>query len=115
MRRTVQLTASLLLTALLGWGQLKVSLNPETVQAFQRYSRESETKLKARWDDRHHFLLVEDQPEELRKVLAGDLYVRPSVPDNPVSISKGLVHDWIGSVYIPHSSMSTVLEILQNF
>src|SRR5947209_3465483 len=98
-----------------GSAQLKVDLDPRTVGDFKRYSRQVESELNARWTGKRSFLSVEDQPEELSKVLAGDVSVQPAVKDNPISAFKGLIHDWVGAVFIPHTSMETILEILQNF
>lgn len=91
------------------------TLKPRTVQEFEQYAQTVEQDLSARWHGQRPFLALDDDPAERAKVLAGDLFVGPGTPQNPVSISDGLIHDWIGDVFIPNTSMEKVLGILQDF
>jgi hypothetical protein len=97
------------------FAQLKVDLDPKTVEEFKHYSHQVESELTKRWTGERSFLSIQDEPEELRKVLAGDLIVRPAIKENPVPVYKGLIHDWVGTVFVSDTSMNALLEILQNF
>ncbi len=96
-------------------GQFPTKLQPRTVEEFEAYAKKIEQQLSARWQGQKPFLAIGDDPAERQKVLGGELLIRPALPENPVSIDGGLIHDWLGAVFIPNVSMEKVLSILQNF
>ncbi len=93
----------------------RTKLQPQTVKEFDQYAHKVEQELAERWHGKRAFLWVDDDRPERAKILAGDLLIVPGTPDNPVGISNGLIHDWVGTVFIPSTSMSKVLDILQDF
>jgi len=96
-------------------GQFTTTLQPSTVDAFDQYARNLEQQLSMRRNARLPFLSLEENSSELKKVLQGELFVRPGTPDNPVSVPNGLIHDWAGAVFIPDTTMQKILAILQDF
>ena len=110
--------APLLLSAVLARpseAQLVVKLEPKTTAEFERYVRGVESQLAERWHGSKPFLSLEDDAAEKQKVLTGDLYIKQLANGSPVSISDGLIHDWVGAVFIPHTSLERVLAVLRNF
>lgn len=103
-----------ILTAGPAGAQFMTKLAPQTVEEFDRYSRKVEQQLGARWNGEQAFLAVDANASEREQVLAGELRVRPGAPDNR-HIFEGLIHDWVGTVFMPHTSMAEVLGILQDF
>jgi hypothetical protein len=96
-------------------GQLVVKLQPQTVSEFERYAQAVEAQLNERWQGKKNFLALDDDPASKQKVLAGEFFIRELPNGNPVEVKNGLIHDWIGAVYIPHTSMERVLEVLRDF
>ena len=109
------LTLIFLVSAAPVLAQFTTKLEPHTIEEFNRYAQKVEQQLEPRWHGQQPFLTVDANASEREKVLRGDLFVRPGTPDNPVSISNGLIHDWVGTVFIPNASISKVLGILQDF
>lgn len=105
----------LLVTFQPAFAQLTTTLQPRTVLEFQQYAASVEAQLSARWRGERAFLAIDDNPSEREQVLHGDLIIRPGTSQNPVSISAGLVHDWVGAVFIPNTTIDKVLSILQDF
>ncbi len=96
--------------------QLVVKLSPQTVSEFDGYSQKVESQLKERWSGKANFLFIEDDPENRARVLAGNLFVRRMSPgEQPVSISGGLIHDWLGAVFIPNTTVERVVAVLEDF
>jgi hypothetical protein len=107
---------ALLLLARPSSAQLVVKLDPETVTEFERYAKSVEAELERRWEGKANFISVEDSPTENAKVMGGELLVRPARPDgNPQSVTDGLIHDWIGTVFIPETNPERVISVLRNF
>ncbi len=89
-------------------------LKPETVAAFDRYVRTAE----ARIDGRLHgpqFLWADDSPARVKALRAGQIVVEPAVGQGDVAVAGGLVHDWIGAVFVPGASLERVLATVQDY
>jgi hypothetical protein len=110
-----------LLLALLGsllpcYGlQFNTKLRPQTVVSFDAYARQVEQEQSQRCEGKKTFLRIEEDPETLRSVMNGQLFVERSTSSTPLDIPDGLIHDWYGAVFIPHSTLQRVLSVLQDF
>lgn len=95
--------------------QIPVTLKPKTVAEFNAYTRKVETEqLTPQWHSTR-FLRIDNDPELRARVLQGEISIRETVADNPIDVSDGLIHDWIGDVFFPAVSMRQVLDLLQDF
>lgn len=94
--------------------QLVVKLSPQTVTAFDHYADTVESSLKLRWQGKKNFFYIEDDAQTKTVVLGGELYIK-QMTNAPVEIPNGLIHDWLGAIYIPNTSLDRVLNILQDF
>jgi hypothetical protein len=93
-----------------------VKLNPETVAEFEQYSKTVEEEIGKRWDGKGNFISAEDSPSDKGNVMGGNLLVRPFRPDGrPRDITDGLIHDWVGTVFIPDTDPERVISVLRNF
>jgi hypothetical protein len=97
------------------YAPLIIDLQPKTVSEFEKYAHTVEAQLNERWQGRKNFLLIEDDPAAKQKVLAGDFFIRQLPEGRPTEVSDGLIHDWVGAVYIPKTTLDKVLAVLQNF
>lgn len=95
--------------------QFMTTLQPRTVEEFDAYAHRVEAALEQRWEGKQPFLSLDENPSERAQVLQGELWIQPANPNNPVAIYDGLVHDWVGAVFMPHADLKTVLDILQDF
>jgi hypothetical protein len=96
-------------------GQFVVKLQPETVSEFEQYVQSIELQLNQRWQGKKNFLELDDDSAGKQQVLAGEFRIRELPKGQPISIKDGLIHDWIGAVYIPHTDLARVLGILRDF
>jgi hypothetical protein len=96
-------------------GALSTHLDPQTITDFQAYARVVEQNLSQHWSADRDSLEIESSPEQMKKVLKGQIVVRPSIRKTPVGIYDGLVHDWTGDVFIPNTSIDKVIMMLQDF
>lgn len=96
-------------------GQIIVKLQPRTIEDFDKYAGKVEDQLSLRWHGQPTFLTLDDSQADMAEVLNGRVLIRPSLPDNPIPISSGLIHDWLGDVFIPNATVDQVLTVLQDF
>ncbi len=95
--------------------QSTVKLKPETVDGFNRYVKTVEASLQQRWEKKLPTLWLYDNPENRGRVLHGEIVTeRLSTPQSATVIG-GIIHDWVGALFIPGVSMEAVLNVLQDF
>jgi hypothetical protein len=91
-----------------------VDLKPETAEAFDQYITSTEGKLKPRWSGQR-FLWFDDSPEVRLSLLAGAVVAQPIEGNGVVALPGGLVQDWIGAVFVPHTTLKETLSIVQDY
>lgn len=95
--------------------QFMTTLQPRTVDDFDAYAHQVEAALQQRWQGKQPFLSLDEDPSQRATVLQGELWIQPGNANNPVAIYDGLIHDWVGAVFVPHTDLKRVLDILQDF
>src|SRR5262245_40617783 len=98
--------------ALLAVAPLAIAdLKPQTAEAFDRYIRQAEQRL----DGRKNFLWADESPVRVQKLRQGGPVVQP-MGTNPVTkVPGGLVHDWVGSAFLPGVTLAQTLSLVQDY
>jgi hypothetical protein len=99
------------LAALLALPGCAAELKPKTVEAFDRYIRETEQRLA----DGKVFLWADESADRARRVKAGEVVVEPFRSKAVTPVPSGLVHDWVGSVFIPGATLARTLAMVQDY
>jgi hypothetical protein len=95
--------------------QFETKLSPETAKAFDGYVTAAQAELEARWSGRAPFLSMAVSPADSKRLFKGELLIRRATSNKPEDVPAGLIHDWVGAVYIPNTSVNRVLAVLQDF
>jgi hypothetical protein len=96
---------------LIAVGGRAAELKPETIKAWDQYVEEKKSKatsfagLIAGNDDR-------DLWKELR---SGKILVAPVGPKVPLRVPSGLIHDWMGTAFIPGATILQVLAAIRDY
>lgn len=89
-------------------------LNRPTLAAWDAYvnsaSRRIETQVRG-----SSFLQIDEKPEQRRQVDAGEIAVWPDGGSHPVKVPHGLIHDWLGAVFIPKATIADFLAVNRNY
>jgi hypothetical protein len=99
------------LAALLALPACAAELKPQTVEAFDRYIRETELRLA----DAKPFLWADESPDRARRAKAGEILVLPFRAKPVIEVPDGLLHDWVGCVFIPGASLERTLAMVQDY
>jgi hypothetical protein len=91
------------------------SLEPTTLKAWDEYVQSASLRMEQRLISGKDFLWVEEVPDRLARVRAGEVIVSPVGPQNPKEVPHGLVHDWIGAAFIPHATLTDVLQVVREY
>ena len=111
----MRLAAALILCALSLSGARAVELKPETVQAFERYIRETESRLEQRLRPDGKFLWVDEEPKRVAQVRQGQLAIENRGAQDTLAVPGGLIHDWVGAVFIPGVTLGKTLALIQDY
>jgi hypothetical protein len=58
---------------------------------------------------------MDQAPERLARVRAGEIVVSPSGPQNPKRVPSGRIHHWVGAVFIPHATLKGLLQVTRDY
>jgi hypothetical protein len=95
--------------------QFEMKLDPATTAAFDSYVKIAEQQLARRWNGESPFFWSENAAKNKKELLRGELIIAPAGSPNPSAVPDGLIHDWVGAVFIPDTTVEKVVALLQNF
>ena len=90
-------------------------VRPETLHAFARYVRMTEARLDDELRRRDAFLWCEQSAERKRAVAAGQVAAAPASGNGEIGVPGGLIHDWIGAVFIPGATLARTLALVKDY
>jgi hypothetical protein len=91
-----------------------VELKPETVAAFDRYIRQAEPDIRLRIASGDGFLFA-TPPERRSSLRAGIVLAVSRNAHRALRVKSGLIHDWVGAVFIPGVSVASVISLVQDY
>jgi hypothetical protein len=89
-------------------------LKLQTVQAYDRYVADTDTKMQARWSG-EHFLWFDDSPDMRASLKAGAVVAQPVKGNGVVYVPGGLIQDWIGAVFVPKATLEETLRVVEDY
>ena len=61
------------------------------------------------------FLWVDERRDLAQRLRAGEILVEPVDGDSPHPVPRGLIHDWIGAVFVPKAKLDDVMGVLDDY
>jgi hypothetical protein len=90
-------------------------LKPETLQAWDAYVGAAKVRMEERARGQAPFLWVDEERDLARRVRAGEVLVEPVDSHSPHTVPRGLIHDWIGAVFVPKAKLDDVMGVLDDY
>ena len=90
-------------------------LQPATAQAWEQYVRSADKRIAERVDGCKPFLWTDESPTRRQRVAHGEIVVAPVAGEGAESVPNGLIHDWIGAVFIPHATIAGLLRVVHDY
>ena len=103
---------------------ISADLKPVTVGAFDRYVQATEARIDKEVTQPGPFLYLEGLPEPqrlatLETVRKGEIYMERLQTRDPsgsvIEAPDGLIHHWIGAVFLPGATLKDVLDLVQDY
>jgi hypothetical protein len=88
-------------------------LKPETESQWEDYLVQAHELMMGRMQ--HNFLWLEESEQRLDRVRTGQIVVAPEQSKMPIGIDHGLVHHWIGAVFIPGVHVEDVITTVREY
>ncbi len=91
-----------------------VQLKPETLQAFETYIREAETGMEQTLEG-PLFLWSGRDAKRAKQVRQGKIVAELWRGKGPDKVPAGLIHDWIGAIFMPGATVARTLACIQDY
>jgi len=90
-------------------------LKPETLQAWDAYVRAAKMRMQSRANGQAPFLWLDEQSHLAQRVHAGEMFAEPEEGDSPHKVPGGLIHDWVGAVFLPRAKLGEATGVLSDY
>jgi hypothetical protein len=91
------------------------NLKSETVAAWNDYLNTAQAKLQQRMAPGGCFLWTFEDSDRAARVHAGEIMVAPAPGPNPKNVPGGLIHHWVGAIFLPGLTIGRVTEVTRDY
>jgi hypothetical protein len=92
-----------------------VQLKQQTLESFRAYIRDAEATMEQTLGDGSPFLWSDVNSERAQQVREGQVVAQFWSGHGPDEVPNGLIHDWIGALFISGTTVEKVLALVQNY
>jgi hypothetical protein len=90
-------------------------LKKETLDDFNQYIRITEARIADETSGRRSFLWTDESPDRRAQVRQGQVVAQFYSGRGPLQVRDGLIHDWIGAVFVPGVTLDKTLALLRDY
>ena len=90
-------------------------LKQETLNAWDDYLRTTNLRMHRNLGTGHPFLWIDEESGRSQRVRQGEILISPAQEAGPRKVHDGLIHDWIGAIFIPSVRMNDVFAVLHDY
>jgi hypothetical protein len=91
------------------------TLRPETVAAWNTYIQQVDRGLQERLCNGGRFLWAFEEDGRAARVRNGEILVVQAPGQNPHKVPNGLIHHWIGVVFVPKVKLDDVINVTRDY
>ncbi len=92
-----------------------IELQPSTLQAWDNYVSTADSRMRERVHGSRPFLWADESADRRAILRHGEILVVPVSGRGIHSAPNGLIHDWIGAVFIPIASIEAFLAVVHDY
>lgn len=90
-------------------------MKKQTLDAWNQYLVQENATILDRAASGHCFLRIENDPRRMQEIHDGAMDVKPVAEGSPKHVPGGLIHHWIGDMFIPAVTVDDVLAVTRNY
>jgi hypothetical protein len=91
-----------------------IELQAGTVKAWESYIRSADLRMHDRLGAQP-FLWTDQSADRAARVRRGEVVVEPVVGHGTQDVPNGLIHDWIGAIFLPHANLASLLDVVHDY
>jgi hypothetical protein len=91
------------------------TLKPEALKTWEDYVENASGGIRERANAPSDFLRIDATPAMAAKVHSGQIVVSPAVSHIPRKVPSGLIHHWIGTAFLPSTTIKDVAAIIRDY
>ena len=91
------------------------TVTSKTLQAWNESIQQTRNELAEESCATDRFLLIDRQPNKVAKIQSGEILAFHGPHGGLLPIPSGLIHHWIGTVFIPNASAANTVRVLQDY
>jgi hypothetical protein len=92
-----------------------IELQRSTLNAWDDYIQSADKRIQARLDGRRPFLWIDEEAGRRDRLRRGEVIVAPVVGHGTQPVPNGLIHDWIGAVFIPNATLERLFAVVHDY
>jgi hypothetical protein len=89
-------------------------LQSDTLKAWNAYLEKTQS-LEDRTSGGHPFLWMDESPDRAARVRRGEVVFAPVVGRGTANVSHGLIHDWVGAIFIPGATIDDLWAVIHDY
>lgn len=90
-------------------------LQASTLIAWNTYVKEGDVHMEERAAGRQSFLWMDESADRAARVRRGEVVVAPMVGRGTEGVPHGLIHDWIGAIFIPGATIDSLWAVVHDY
>ena len=94
---------------------LGAELKKETLEDFARHIQAAEARVAEMAAGKRSFLWLDESPQRRGEVRSGQVAAQLLDGRRPQQVRGGLIHHWIGAVFVPGVTLDSALALLRNY
>jgi hypothetical protein len=95
-------------------GLRAAELAPETLKGWNDYIQAENSRVAGR-PAASPFLWIDESPDRQHRVRNGEILTSPVGKNTPKSVPHGLIHHWVGAVFVPDVHLEDVLAVARDY
>src|SRR5260370_2618506 len=90
-------------------------LDQQALVAWENYIASAKLHMQDRLAGRSPFLWVDEDPMRRRRLDSGEIVIAPIGNSHPLSVPHGLIHHWMGAVFIPDARIKDLSGVVGDY
>jgi hypothetical protein len=90
-------------------------LQPATLKAWDAYLQQVRARVEQRAASIRPFLWTDESPDRAARVRRGEVVIAPVIQHGTEIVPNGLIHDWIGAVFIPKATVEDLSAVVHDY
>jgi hypothetical protein len=90
-------------------------LQPATLAAYEKYMAAAEKRVENQVRQNNGAMWLDSMPGLRERVRAGEILVQPAKGNGEHSVPNGLIHDWMGAMFIPGATLRDTFGVIHDY